>query len=642
MELTDGLDPAQAEAITSTAAPLAIIAAAGSGKTTVLTRRIAHRVLEGTAEERHVVALTFSRQAAGELVRRLARLDVRGVTAGTFHAVAYGVLRQRWADQGRPAPGLITVKHGLLAEAIRAVPMHGRRAPNPAEIVTELDWARAQRVTTAQYPDAARLAGRRPNVSPERIATIAEEYRRLKRHRRVVDFDDLLEGCLTELGTDAEFAAQLRWRFRHFFVDEFQDVNPLQHALLEALRGGRPDLCVVGDPRQAIYGWNGADPTFLERIEDTYPGIRVVRLRRNYRCSPAVVEAGSAALAAGDVGDDTLAVRPPTGAVELVGAPDPVAEAAVVVDRLRRLRRPGAAWRSMAVLARTNAQLEPVLAALHAAGIPAVLAGRPAEAADDPARRALLADARRARSTEELMAWGRDLDDGTGDAQAAPLHRDLAAAVRRFLQSVPDGGGPAFVEWFELTAGDDDAGAVAERRDAVELATFHAAKGREWRTVVVTGAETGLVPHSGSTGPAALAEEIRLLYVAITRAADDVVITWADERNGRPAGRSPLLAHVTDRRDEPAAPMPTELRRVPVPPPSVDPTLAALHQWRRHAAAAAQLPERSIVPDAVLRAIAETRPTSVEELAAVPGLGLLAARRLGPRLLATLAETVDH
>lgn len=637
MDLTDGLDARQAEAVTCGDAPLAIIAAAGSGKTTVITRRIAHRILDESAEERHTLAITFSRQAAGELARRLYRLQIRGVTTGTFHAVAYGLLRQRWADLGRPAPGLLTAKHGLIAEAITAAGAPGRRRPEPFEVMTELDWARVQLVRPTEYPDRARAAGRRPPVSPDHIVAIAEAYQDLKRTRRLVDFDDLLESTLVELDRHPEYAAQVRWRFRHFFVDEFQDVNPLQHAVLEAWRGGRADLCVVGDPRQAIYGWNGADPRLLQEIERTYPGIRIVRLQRNYRCGPEVVAAGAAALAAGDVTDDTLAVRPPTGSVELVATSDQVHEAKVIADRLRRLRVPGGSWGAMAVLARTNAQIEALLPVLAAAGIPARSAARTTGPGDNPARRSLLADARHTRSTEELSAWGRDLDDGTDGGDASPLHRSVAAAVRRFLHSVPNGTGPGFVEWFELTGGDDDAGATAPD-DAVDLLTFHAAKGREWRTVVVAGAEVGLVPHSGSSSPAAVAEEIRVLYVALTRAADDLVITWAEERNGRVTGRSPLLARVVDHRTDAPTAMPLELRRPAAPPSGPDPSLVALRIWRAKAAHAARLPEQAIVGDDALAAIAAARPATVDDLARLPGVGPLAAHRLGPRLLAALAE----
>ncbi len=627
--LTAGLDPTQVEAVRAEAAPLAVIAAAGAGKTSVLTRRIARRVRSEEVEERHVVALTFSRQAASELTNRLARLEVRGVTVGTFHAVAYGVLRQRWTDQGRPAPGLVVNRTRLLVEAAGGVDASRRRL-DPNELGGELDWARAQLIPADRYARAAKDAGRRTAAPFTAIAEAMAGFETLKRRRRVIDFDDLLDLSVREL-QDPVFAAQVQWRFRHFFVDEFQDVNPLQFAVLEAWRADRPDLCVVGDPRQAIYGWNGADPGLLLRVEETYPGVQIIRLRRNYRCVPTVVSAAAAVLHTGDQFDDAVPVRAEPGSLELVEALDPSAEADVIVDRLRRLRPPGSRWSSMAVLARTNHQLEPIRAAFARAGVPAQLATRPQTADDDPSRRALLADARQCTGSDELANWGRDLDDGL--ERASPLHRRLATAVRTYLAGVPNGTGSSFVEWFDLTGGGDE---PIEARDAVALLTFHAAKGREWRTVAVAGVEAGLVPHAGAIRPEARAEEIRLLYVALTRASDHLVVTWCIERDGRTARPSPLLEAITALEAPPDS-LPDLPQRHTTPAPPPDPVLEALTRWRERAAVAAALPPVAICDDDTLRAVAHHRPTTLDELADVPGVSRMAAVRLGPRLLAVLA-----
>ena len=160
------------------------------------------------------------------------------------------------------------------------------------------------------YERQSRAARRRGAVPPARFADLAAAYERLKRRRGVVDFDDLLDLNLRAVETDAAFRALVHWRFRHFFVDEAQDLNPLQHALLEAWRDGRPDICLVGDPRQAIYGWNGADHTTMTEVERVYPGVTVVSLSTNYRCSPQVVSAGAAALRASGQRDDTASNRP--------------------------------------------------------------------------------------------------------------------------------------------------------------------------------------------------------------------------------------------------------------------------------------------------------------------------------------------
>jgi DNA helicase-2/ATP-dependent DNA helicase PcrA len=262
--LLDGLNPAQRRAVITDAAPLAILAGAGSGKTRVLTRRIAYRVHKGTAEARHVLALTFTRKAAGELTTRLRSLGVRdGIVAGTFHAVAYGQLRRRWADRGEPEPALLDRKVRLIVPLLPRRAEGGGRGLQAADVAAEIEWAKARMVTPERYAAEAAAAGRTPPAAPDLIAALFDRYETEKRRRGVVDFDDLLLRCAEALDDDREFAASQRWRFRHLFVDEFQDVNPVQCRLLDGWRGERPDLCVVGDPNQAIYAWNGADPRFL-------------------------------------------------------------------------------------------------------------------------------------------------------------------------------------------------------------------------------------------------------------------------------------------------------------------------------------------------------------------------------------------
>src|SRR5215218_1841233 len=251
--LLGDLTPMQVAAVTTPSRLVAVIAGAGSGKTRVLTRRIAHRVAIGSADARHTLALTFTREAAGELRRRLRRSGVRDhVEAGTFHAVALALLRQRWADTDRRPPTIVADRERLLAEVAAGIPV--------AALGAEVDWSSARGLPAARYVAAARAAGRRGATAPDRMATALDAYATLKRRRGVVDFDDLLSMCATELTTDEHWAAAVRFRFRHVLVDEAQDLNPMQQRLLGAIVGDRNDLYLVGDPAQAIYGFNGADP----------------------------------------------------------------------------------------------------------------------------------------------------------------------------------------------------------------------------------------------------------------------------------------------------------------------------------------------------------------------------------------------
>jgi ATP-dependent DNA helicase UvrD/PcrA len=280
--LIDDLDADQRAAVTVPSRLVAVIAGAGSGKTRVLTRRVAHRIATGSADARHTLVLTFTREAAGELRRRLRRLGLTDpVEAGTFHSVMLGVLRQRRADTDRPPVNVLADRRRLLREVLPSV--GGRRLD---DVLAEFDWAGSRGLTASDYAAAARVARRRPPGGAGAVAEMLKSYQTEKRRRGVVDFDDVLAETLRELRRDDGFADATRWRFRHLHVDEAQDLNPLQHSLIDVLRRGRDDLFLVGDPAQAIYGFNGSDPTLLADVDQHLAGVEVIRLPTNYCCTP--------------------------------------------------------------------------------------------------------------------------------------------------------------------------------------------------------------------------------------------------------------------------------------------------------------------------------------------------------------------
>lgn len=613
--LLDRLDPAQRRAVSMENPLVAVIAGAGSGKTTVLARRIAYRIANGAADPRHVLALTFTRQAAQELRGRLRDLGLRDdVQAGTFHAVALGLMRQRWVDTGRPAPQVVSDRRRLVADVL------GRRAGTEvADIAAEIDWARARLITPDGYEAQARLHRRRGRVPTDQVAATYADLEVWKRRRGVVDLDDLLGEVLGAVQRDPQFGAALRWRFRHLFVDEAQDLNPLQAAVLAVLRGTNDDLTLVGDPNQAIFGFNGADPDLLREVERRFPGVEVVRLDTNYRCTPEIVAAGASVLP-GD-GDGLRSGRPEGATVTVQRWPDADREAEAVAEQVRRW---GDRWRGIAVLARTNAQLPPIARALEARGIP--VGGARTDL------RSALADATAQRDASRLRAWSRDVLH-PADEDAVPHLRDearatVAHAVAEFLDDDPTGDGRAFGDWVRANRPFD-----VQPSNAVELLTFHAAKGREWSRVVVAGVESGLVPHRSAATSAARDEEARLLYVAMTRGADEVVLTSAATRGGKATRPSPFLDHL------PATPgaAPPPPRAVRRSAPAADPVRQRLDEWRTATARAAGVSPAVVCPDPVLAAIASAKPASTEALADIPGVGVLMARRFGPRILAAVS-----
>jgi DNA helicase-2/ATP-dependent DNA helicase PcrA len=607
-----------------------------------------------------VLALTFTRKAAGELNARLRALGLRdSVAAGTFHAIALAQLRTRWADRGIAAPTLLERKVGFVA---RLMPRRAE-AYAPIDVVSEIEWAKARDVGPDRYVEAAAQSQRRSAIPPAAVAEIYQRYEREKQNKRMVDFDDLLSLARKALNSDAEFAAAQRWRFRHLFVDEFQDVNPLQFALLRGWLGDRTDLCVVGDPNQAIYAWNGADADYLVRFDHHFPGGDTVELRRNYRSTPQILAAANAVL--GSSSSAGLVPQRGDGPLPKVRVyNDDTAEAAGIARAVRDARRPGAPWDTQAVLVRTNAQIPLLEDALRRAGIPHRTRGGGLLARPEvkTALRAL------SRSPQSLAAALADLElendeiaDREGLDETDDHHANIAELVRLghdHLAVDPNATPESFVRSITAVGGDQ----LGAGGDAVELTTFHAAKGLEWPVVHLAGLEHGLVPIGHAKTPEALDEEQRLLYVAVTRAEEVLSCSWAEQRTfgTRTVNRtpSPWLARIESPNERrrgansgAAARVSKErsrlksgrgdrgssaTRRANVAPD--DPLLVALKSWRSHAARAANVPAYVVFADVTLEAVVERRPKSRTDLLALPGLGPVKAERYGETLLKMVRE----
>ena len=549
--LLEGLTPEQRDAVTTGASPLCVIAGAGSGKTRVLTRRIAWQAGEGRTDPRRTLAVTFTRRAARELRSRLRALGLNdAVRAGTFHAIALAQLRRHAADSGRRPPRILDSATRLIAELC---PRADRAAV--AEIANEIGWCRARLVAPEDYPSAGRAAGRRaPLGRADRFAEAYADYQSAKGSRRLLDLDDVLARAAELMAVEPKHGAAQRWLHQHLLVDEFQDINPLQFALLSSWLGPDSTLVVVGDPDQAIYGWNGADPELINRVGDHLPGCAVLHMRTNFRSTPEVLAA------AGGILDrpSQPAVRP-SGDTPTVTVCDGADEAAMLARAVRHRHRPGSSWGRQAVLARTNAQLDPLRRALVRQSIPvsaaseAGLIRRPEVAA---VLEAWTTGAGLAACVADTRQWLRDpagLDAAPGSAAgrdrgAAPgptagLDGEEARAnVESLLEFAedhlsldPDSTVGAFTA---ALRGDSR---LTPRSDGVSLMTFHAAKGLEWPIVHLVGMEDGLVPIAHARTAAARAEERRLLHVAVTRAEQELHVLWCDRRDlgGQTVERAP-------------------------------------------------------------------------------------------------------
>ncbi len=635
--LLDGLTDAQRFAVTSTARVNIVRAGAGSGKTRVVTRRIAWLSQTDRVDPRRVLALTFTRAAATELRLRLRRLDLRDdVRAGTFHAIALATLRGRWEATGTSPSTLVTSKSGIVQSVI------GRSASRVQvrSIVTEIEWAKARRVSANSYVEAARHQGRQPAVPLDLVATTYAEYEASNRTRRRLDFDDVLTECARLLQNDHAAREAFRWAHRHVFVDEFQDVNPLQFGLLKLMVGDEPDLFVVGDVRQAIYGWNGAEPELLAGLHERYPHAVTHTIERNHRSTDEILRVANTFAR----NEEPLTGVVGSGTTPAIHAhPDDTAEAAFIAHQLRSVHSGRRRWRDMAVLVRTNAQVPLLVDVLNRHGVPTQSSSATALLEGPEVGDALdQIDDHTARLSDllpdlETVASSLDADDLWTFVRLGREH--VLINPRASLEDFRD----------ELVASGRSADPTA---DAVDVRTFHAAKGLEWDIVHLAGLESGLVPHHHSDSDASLAEERRLLYVAITRARRSLDVHWAGSRTlgTRTFDRQPSpflleFQHATtqaapemrQRRNAVAANrVRSEIRREVQP---TDSSLrVSLEDWRRSRSRANHVAPETILSDAALDQIVHARPTTREELAELERVGTLRASRFGDELLDVVRE----
>jgi DNA helicase-2/ATP-dependent DNA helicase PcrA len=564
-EVLAALDPEQRAVAATPLGPMCVLAGAGTGKTRAITHRIAYGVHSGAYQPQRVLAVTFTARAAGEMRTRLRALGASGVQARTFHAAALRQLHFFWPQAvGGAAPEVLPYKAPVVAEAASRLRMQFDRTAI-RDLAAEVEWAKVSLLTPETYAARARGAGRDPaGIDLREMARLWETYEECKTQRGVMDFEDVLLLTVGILSEREEIARTVRGQYRHFVVDEYQDVNALQQRLLDLWVGERDDVCVVGDPAQTIYSFTGASPDHLLRFPVRYPQAQVVRLVRNYRSTPQIVGlANLVSGAAGRPGRPSAGPGPAAGGVaaryvELVaesapGAPpsltahtDDPAEASAVATEIAALVASGRPASEIAVLLRTNAQSEAVEAALAAADVPYVVRGGERFFARTEVRRGIV-----------LLRGAARSDDGS--AALPDLVRDVLTGAG-WTPQAPSTGGAVRERWESLNAlatlADDlvalspearvadlvrelDERAAAQHAPAVQgvtIASLHAAKGLEWDTVFLVGCSDGFLPIALAEGVAAIEEERRLLYVGVTRARRELRLSWSAARN--PGGRA--------------------------------------------------------------------------------------------------------
>jgi DNA helicase-2/ATP-dependent DNA helicase PcrA len=600
-----GLNPQQREAVLAAEGAVLILAGAGSGKTRVITHRIAHLVRERGVAPGRLLAVTFTNKAAGEMRSRVERL-LEGTTVtswiSTFHALCVRLLRREAAAAGLPRDFLIYDDDDQMAavrEAMRDLNLSEKLHP-PRRLLSRISAAKnLRRETLAEDDEGSGLSER-----------VGARYAHILQRAGALDFDDLLLRALALLQDNPAVCESYQQRFEYVLVDEYQDTNRTQYDLMRLLAGGHGNLTVVGDEDQSIYSWRGADIRNILDFEADFPGARVLRLEENYRSTQAILDAASGLVAHNRArkGKTLRAVKATGSLVRLHRAGDEFQEAAFVVERIAAARGRGG---RAAVLFRTNAQSRLFEESLLRMGIPYLVVGgvgfyQRKEVRDVLAylrlvqnprdhlalRRVLNVPARGIgnRTVEELekaaaergtTLWEglgvvvdedrlparatlplgrfRELIEGlrleaAGLGVRALIERTLAATgyaaalaqedsqesqdrlenLAELLSAAADyetrESAPTLAGFLDRTSLLADADQVKDEAPVI-LMTLHSAKGLEFDSVFLVGMEEGLVPHTRSlVSPAALEEERRLIYVGMTRAMDQLFLTWAQSR----------------------------------------------------------------------------------------------------------------
>ena len=632
-----GLNSAQAEAVLAARGPVVILAGAGTGKTTTITHRIAYQVQSGAFAASQILAVTFTEKAAGELKTRLARLGVEGVEARTFHSAALAQLSRSWSSHtGDPLPDVLDHKAPLISSMANALPPPHKFLPR-RELAAEIEWAKNRMIPPGSY--LSHLGDHEPPIPADLMLRVYQGYERRKRTMGRLDFEDMLALTIQLIDQHPEAADKIRDRFHAFTVDEFQDVNPLQAALLDRWLGARDDLCVVGDDYQTIYTFTGASPAHLLGFAKRFPNAKIIRLEENYRSSPEVLSVANRLAPRLGGFRKTLRARKPSGPAAVARAMrDEAAEVAAITKTVRRLHdEEGVPFEEIAVLYRVNARSEPFEEAFAAGGIPYQV--RDGTFLRRPGPRAVLQRLKRSASgsvvevvSQVTDSLGFDPDNSPDADEEVTRQSDLArlrSLASEFERAHPDGQVAGFMAELAARFSAEHSGR------GVNLLTYHRAKGLEFEAICLPRLVDGELPFRSGRARADPEEERRLLYVGITRARRHLFLTWATGGRTPP---SPFLDEL-DLSASPSSRDSPRRSRLPMTVGGRGMLFDRLKEWRRKRAQADSVPAYVVFHDRTLAEIATRKPRDWADLASIAGVGPTKLERYADEVLAVVASS---
>lgn len=612
MDLLKDLNPAQADAVKTTDGPLLILAGAGSGKTKTLTHRVAHLIAHEGIWPNEILAVTFTNKAAREMRDRLGALLQRDASQrnfmpwmGTFHGICVRLLRIDGDKIGIATNYVIydeDDRQGLIKQAMKQLNITDKQI-KPRAVSSTISNAKNELQSPAEYSEQAQYPFQKE------VAKIYALYEKLRKKAGALDFDDLLLETVRLFKEQPDVCKKWRSQFKHILIDEYQDTNAAQYAIVKSLVNESRNICVVGDDWQSIYSWRGADFTNILNFERDFPGAKIVKLEQNYRSTGAILEAAHNVISKNkERTDKKLWTAEPAGApVQVHAVYDESEEAYMVASRIGTQVNMGARnYGDFAVLYRANAQSYSLERALLQQRIPYQIVGG-VRFYDRKEIKDIIAYLRLLYQPSDRMSFSRIVNIPTRGIGATSLEKfmiwqassgmDIVAALmnvhetssltpraknalatlgallrtlqaklqedihpgdlielliektgyRDFLQD-----GTPQAEDREANVGSllSDAKAFATLPDFLEevalmssvdttndlqkvtLMTLHAAKGLEFPVVFMVGMEEGVFPtgRAHEAGPKAMEEERRLCYVGMTRAREELHLSYAQSR----------------------------------------------------------------------------------------------------------------
>jgi DNA helicase-2/ATP-dependent DNA helicase PcrA len=570
-----GLNDQQREAVTYTDGPLLVLAGAGSGKTKVLTNRVAYFISKNLIKPENALLLTFTNKAAGEMKNRILELtNGNSPITGTFHSFCAKILRIDGRAIGIPVNFVIyddQDQKDLVKQILEELNISTDQY-NPSSILTGISEAKNQMLTPAQYSDLVRSDWQ------EVAAKVYTEYEKHLKENGALDFDDLLIKTVVLFKEAPEILQKWQRQLTHIFVDEWQDTNKIQYVLTKLLVGKGRNITAVGDASQSIYSWRGADYRNINYLIRDYPDIKIVNLEQNYRSTQNILDAANTVISKNTSHPILKLWTQKSGGakIKLYVARNGFAEADFVVNEIKslvKLDNGKCKYCDVAILYRTNAQSRVMEEALLHEGIPYTLVGGVkfydrkeikdvisfvryiVNPKDSVAKKRI--EKIGIRRFDKLELYRTNLEENGLDGQTTLDVLDKVIQVTDYLalfqkqseenmtrlenikelRSVATEF-PAVQEFLEnvalVEATQDSNKRVSksnQQKDTVTLMTLHSAKGLEFPVVFIVGMEEGLFPHSRSLmDTAQLEEERRLAYVGITRAKDELYITYANSR----------------------------------------------------------------------------------------------------------------